>query len=194
MIEDANTKMTGHILIADKMSGEVVLDHWNSINPEAMSLALAQSLGRINVGGVYVGPIEYMCFGNGGTSVNGVGVITYLDKNITGLNASLYNQTYEKIVDQNNPLNTDPSENYMAVSHVSGNLFSDLTINCELNFGEPSDQLPIDNNTSSYTYNFDEIGLRSYSGNLITYTNFSPVAKASNRIFQISYTLRISLI
>jgi hypothetical protein len=160
-----------------------------------MSLALAQSLGRINVGGVFVGPIEYMVFGNGGTSVNGVGVITYLDKNITGLNASLYNQTYEKIVDQNNSQDTDPSTNYMSVAHVSGNLFSDLIVACELNFGEPSGQLALDNSTDvNGAYVFDEIGLKTYAGNLISYSNFSPVQKASNRIFQISYTLRISLI
>jgi len=197
MIEDTEhkIKMTGHVLITDKTSGEVIVDQINSINFESMSFALALSLARQNVAGTYVGPIESMVFGNGGTSVNGVGVITYLDKNVTGLNASLYNQTYSKIVDPNNPQNSDPTANYVNAVHVSGNLFSDIITTCTLEFGEPATQLALDNDTNANdTFVFDELALRIANGNLINYVNFHPVQKSSNRIFQIQYSLRIALV
>ena len=47
------------------------------------------------------GPIYKMAFGNGGTSVDPTGIITYLTPNSTGTNASLYNQTYAKVIDNN---------------------------------------------------------------------------------------------
>jgi len=197
MIEETEhkLKMTGHILIKDKMTEEVILDEWNAVNFESMSYALALSLANQQSGGVALGPIEYMVFGNGGTSVNGVGVITYLDANVTGLNASLYNQTYQKIVDPNNPQNPNTSDNYMSAVHVSGNLYSDVVVTCTLEFGEPSSQSALDNSTDANgTYTFDEMGLVNYNGNLLTYVNFAPVQKSSNRIFSIQYTLRIALV
>ena len=188
-------KMTGHVLITDKTSNEIILDQNNAVNFEAASYALALSLARQNVGGVYVGPIESMVFGNGGTSVNGVGVVTYLDKNVTGLNATLYNQTYSKIVDPNNPQNSDPTDNYVNAVHVSGNLFSDVVVICTLEFGEPATQMPLDNDTSmNDNFIFDELGIVNYNGNLLTYVNFHPVQKSANRIFQVQYTLRIALV
>jgi hypothetical protein len=196
MIRDSQElKMTGHVLITDKITKEVILDQNNAVNFEAMSYALALSLARQNVSGTYVGPIMEMVFGNGGTSVNGVGVVTYLAKNVTGLNATLYNQTYSKIVDQNNPQNTNPVDNYMNAVHVSGNLFSDVVVVCTLEFGEPSGQLALDNDTSmNDTFVFDELGLVNYNGNLLTYVNFHPVQKSANRIFEIQYSLRIALV
>lgn len=193
--EQQSLKMTGHVLITDKIANEVIVDQHNAVNFEAMSFALALSLARQNVSGTYVGPIKEMVFGNGGTSVNGVGVVTYLDKNVTGLNATLYNQTYSKIVDQNNPQNPNPVDNYMNAVHVSGNLFSDVVVVCTLEFGEPSTQLALDNSTSmNDSFVFDELGLVNYNGNLLTYVNFHPVQKSANRIFEIQYSLRIALV
>ena len=44
-----------------------------------------------------------MAFGNGGTRIDPTGIITYLTPNVIGTNAALYNQTYYKIIDANNP-------------------------------------------------------------------------------------------
>ena len=73
-----------------------------------------------------------IAFGNGGTNVDPTGVITYLPANSTGQNASLYNQTYYKVIDDNSSLNTDASRNKISVNHVSGNIYSDVVISCLL--------------------------------------------------------------
>ena len=201
MIDSENistTVKTGHLEIFDVTNTDnvtKVVDTYNSIHLENFNLALAESIARTSVSGVYVGPIQSMVFGNGGTSVNGVGVITYLSKNTVGQNATLYNQTYSKIVDQNNPLNVDITRNFLGITHVSGNLFSDIVVTCTLEFGEPVGQQAFDTTTNlNDDYIFDEIGLLNYDGKLLTHVLFSPCQKASNRIFQIVYSLRLSMV
>ena len=83
----------GHIKIFDPKSKEVYVEKRNAIHYENMSIALAESLSNEGSGFIYE-----MSFGNGGTSVDPTGIITYLTPNSTGTNASLYNQTYTKVV------------------------------------------------------------------------------------------------
>ena len=89
--DQSGVMMSGHIKIWDPESGEVIVDKRNAIHYENMSQALANSLANKTTGFVHE-----MAFGNGGTSVDPTGVITYLTPNSTGTNASLYNQTYYK--------------------------------------------------------------------------------------------------
>ena len=96
----------GHIKISDPSTGEVLINQRNAIHYENMSLALAESLANQGQGFVYE-----MAFGNGGTSVDPTGIITYLTPNSTGTNASLYNQTFKKVVDEKSVNNTDPTRN-----------------------------------------------------------------------------------
>ena len=84
----------GHIKIFDPTSGEILINKRNAIHYENMSIALAESLSNAGSGFVYE-----MSFGNGGTNIDPTGIITYLTPNSTGTNASLYNQTYTKVVD-----------------------------------------------------------------------------------------------
>jgi len=79
----------GHIKIFNPESGFVFVDKRNAIHYENMSVALAESLANAGQGFIYE-----IAFGNGGTSVDPTGIITYLTPNSTGTNASLYNQTY----------------------------------------------------------------------------------------------------
>ena len=74
----------GHIKIFDPKTGEVFINKRNAIHYENMSLALAESLSNAGQGFIYE-----MAFGNGGTSVDPTGIITYLTPNTTGTNASL---------------------------------------------------------------------------------------------------------
>jgi hypothetical protein len=138
-----------------------------------------------------------MAFGNGGSSVDPTGVITYLPPNVTGQNADLYNETYAKVVDDNSAANTDPAQNYMTVIHTAGKVYTDILVTCLLDYGEPAGQQAFDNSTNfNGEYVFDELGLKSANGSLtnlrlITHVIFHPVQKSLNRQIQIDYTLRI---
>lgn len=191
MIKDeAQLKMIGHITISDAETKEVLVDQDNAIHFESMSLAIAQSLGRKPEG-----PIKEMAFGNGASTVNGVGQITYLANNTVGASASLYNQTFIKIVDNLDTGNLDPANNKIDISHVTGNLFSDIIITCTLDFGEPSGQDAFDDTTDLETdFVFDEIAIINRDGKLLTHVIFSPVQKSLNRKIEILYTIRIQMI
>ena len=158
-----------------------------------MSISLAESLGNAGTGWIYE-----MGFGNGGTSVDPTGIITYLTPNNVGVNASLYNQTYYKTVDDNNVNNTDPSRNFIETRHTLGATYTDILISCLLDYGEPSGQEAFDNSTDmDGNYVFDELGLKAFTtnganaGRLLTHVVFHPVQKSLNRLIQIDYTIRI---
>ena len=182
--------------VYDPNNGEVFVDKHNAINYENMSEAIADTLSSRGYGEIY-----QMAFGNGGASVDETGVITYLPPNTTGQNAALYNQTYEKIVDDTSVFNLDPTRNKMTVSHTTGKVYTDILVQCLLDYGEPAGQAAFDNSTQTdSSYIFDELGLLANYGNdndgnvitrLLTHVIFHPVQKSLNRQIQIDYTVRI---
>jgi hypothetical protein len=181
----------GHIKIFDPQTKEVFIDKRNAIHYENMSVAMVQSLSNQGQGTVY-----QMVFGTGGTVVDPTGLITYLTPNTIGVNSSLYNQTYAKVVDQNAIENLDPVRNKMEVRHISGATYSDILISCLLDYGEPLDQEAFDNSVDmNGNFVFDELGLQSYNpngtGKLLTHVVFHPVQKSLNRLLQIDYTIRV---
>lgn len=187
MFDKKNTMIQGHIKIWDKNTGQILIDKPNAIHYENMSEALAQSIANKGTGFV-----NQMAFGNGATAVDTTGVITYLPTNTFGQSASLYNQTYAKVVDNTSALNTDPARNYIEIRHTPGTIYSDIFVSCLLDYTEPSGQQAFDNSaTMSGTYVFDELGLLSESGRLLTHVIFHPVQKSLNRLIQIDYTIRI---
>ena len=192
MMDLGPAKIEGFLRIYDPNSGDTFVDKYNAIHYENMSIALAQSLANKNIGFIYA-----MAFGNGGSSVDPTGVITYLPPNTTGQNADLYNQTYIKVVDGNSPANTDPTRNNLTVLHTSGQVYTDVLVTCLLDYGEPPGQQAFDNSTNfNGEYVFDELGLKSWEGSaddlmLITHVIFHPVQKSLNRQIQIDYTVRI---
>jgi hypothetical protein len=161
-----------------------------------MSISMADTLSSRGYGEIYE-----MAFGNGGASVDETGVITYLPPNVNGQNAALYNQTYVKIVDDTSVFNRDPSRNKMTVLHTTGKYYSDILVQCLLDYGEPSGQAAFDNSTQTDgEYVFDELGLLANYGTaengdvitkLLTHVIFHPVQKSLNRQIQIDYTIRI---
>lgn len=182
--------ISGHLLITEIETGKILLNKSNAIHFENMSIAIARSLANKPNG-----PIYKMCFGNGGSTVNGLGIITYLPPNVQGQNADLYNQTYEKIVDDTISGSTDTT---MAVVHQTNALFSDIVINCVLGFGEPAGQNAFDDATDTNTdFMFDEIGLKTESDSddsmLLSHVIFSPIQKSLNRSLKIQYTIRIQM-
>lgn len=189
-------KINGFLKIWDPVSGEIFVDKTNAINYENMSEAIALTLSSRNYGEIY-----QMAFGNGGASVDQTGVITYLPPNVVGQNAALYNQTYEKIVDDTSVFNLDPTRNKMTVLHTTGKLYTDILVQCLLDYGEPAGQDAFDNSTQTdSSFVFDELGLLANYGQdnegnvisrLLTHVIFHPVQKSLNRQIQIDYTIRI---
>lgn len=189
-------KVEGFLKIYDPNDGEIFVDKKNAINYENMSIAIADTLSSRGYGEIYE-----MAFGNGGASVSDTGVITYLPPNVTGQNAALYNQTYAKIVDDTSVFNLDPTRNKMTVTHTTGKYYTDILVQCLLDYGEPAGQAAFDNSTQTdSSYIFDELGLLANYGTdssgavitkLLTHVIFHPVQKSLNRQIQIDYTVRI---
>ena len=189
--EENGVMLQGHIKISNPETGEIIVDKRNAIHYENMSISLAESLANAGQGTIYE-----MAFGNGGTSIDPTGIITYLTPNSTGTNASLYNQTFIKVVDDRSVNNTDPARNKIESRHVSGTNYTDIVVSCLLDYGEPSGQDAVDNATNADSlYVFDELGLVSYlpsgQGRLLTHVIFHPVQKSLNRLIQIDYTVRV---
>ena len=186
------TKIEGFVKIHDPKTGQILLDKKNAIHYENISVCMANTLSDKTNGYIY-----QMAFGNGGSAVDPTGVITYLPPNTTGTNASLYNETYTKVVDNNSAANQDPANNFITVVHTSGQVYTDIIVTCLLDYGEPAGQQAFDNGTNfNGEYVFDELGLQCWNGSssnllLITHVIFHPVQKSLNRQIQIDYTLRI---
>ena len=192
MIETALNSITGHVLIRDYRTKDVIVDKMNSINYENFSIALAQGVSYRSEG-----YINEMVFGNGAAVVSGVGTVTYLPPNVVGTDAQLYNQTYNKVVNDNNSLNTDTSKNFIRTIHTPGTLYTDVQITCVLDLGEPSGQMAFDTATDLTTpYVFNELGLKTRksvanTGLLISHVVFNPIQKSLNREIEVVYTIRI---
>ena len=198
--ESSGIYIRGHIKISDVTEPDnklVLIDKPNAIHYENFSQALAYSIANKSQNFIYE-----MNFGNGGTSVDPTGIITYLPTNTVGQNANLYNPTYSKIVDNTVVANLDPTNNKMTITHVPGTVYTDILVSCLLDYGEPQGQELFDNSQNlNGLYVFDELGLRGRStdgttglastGLLLTHVVFMPVQKSLNRLIQIDYTVRI---
>jgi len=190
-------QVQGFVKIFDPVSGEVFVNKKNAIHYENMSISLAETLSNRTLaqGG---GSIYLMAFGNGGSSVDPTGVITYLPPNTTGANADLYNETYARVVDDNSAADTDVTNNFMQVLHTSGQVYTDILVSWLLDYGAVPGQQAFDNSTNfNGEYVFDELGLKAVTGEdltqlrLLTHVIFHPVQKSLNRQIQIDYTVRI---
>ena len=175
--ESAKPMVEGFFKITDTDTGEVILDTTNAINYENMSVTLASMLAsQTGIAG-----IQSLSLGNGGCVVNSTGDITYLSPNINGTTASLYNQTYSV-------------EGTSVTLHIPGKPYTDIVMSFSIGYSDIDGQDAFDNSTSLSSYTFNEIGLISYNGLLLTHCVFSPIQKSLNRSFTITYTLRISMV
>jgi hypothetical protein len=193
MESNTNLSIKGFLRVFDPETNFTYVEKSNAIHYENMSEAIATSLS--NKGNSF---ISEMHFGNGGTTVDPTGVITYLPTNTNTQNADLYSPQYFKIVDDTNVANGDPLRNKISVIHVLGQLYSDIVISCLLDYGEPNGQAVFDNSQDlNGQFVFDELGLKGFNasgeglGKLLTHVIFSPVQKSLNRLIQIDYTVRI---
>lgn len=189
-MDQVKINVEGHVLIKDVDSGEIILNRRNAIHYENMSFAIASSLSNSFDVNKTEGFIDKLAFGNGGVVIDGSGNVTYRSVNTSETTASLHNQTYEKDVDFT--IDEDPDNNTTVV-HTGGTTYSDVVVTCTLDYTEPEGQDPLDDtNDQEGNFVFDEIGLVSQQGRLLTHLIFHPVQKSVNRKIQVVYTVRFS--
>ena len=187
-IETPLIGIEGHIKIWDPESGEVLVRRRNAVNYENMSVAIANLLAN-ETGGTSTYEIKTMRFGNGGTSIDGLGAVTYKATNTNSASGALYNQTHSQTIDE---AISGSADNGTEVSHTSPNTYSDIAVTCTLDYGSPSGQDTADTATNmNDTYVFDELALYTANDTLLTHVIFHPVQKSANRKIQVVYTLRI---
>ena len=188
--DQAGIKLSGHILIRDKETGEELVNKRNAIHYGNMANFIARALND-KLGDYY---IHFMAFGNGATSVDSAGKVIYKSPRVSESyesSGSLYSRTYQKIISNNTT--TDKIE------VVPGASYTDLKITCTLGYNEPSDADAFDTSTTNDgSYVFDELGLLSYADDIndsimLTHVVFHPVQKSQNREIEIVYTVRIQL-
>ena len=151
-----------------------------------------------NAQGAY---IQYMAFGNGGTSVDTTGKVLYKTPRVSEAfesGANLYSRTYYKTI------NTTSNE-LDKIDIIAGPSYTDIKMTCTLGYDEPADQDLFDSSTTNQgDYIFDEMAIFSYptqpgdavpinSSTMLTHVVFHPVQKSQNRIIEIIYTIRIQL-
>ena len=197
--DEVSIRIEGHLKIkewsswedmesGDDSKAKILVNKRNAIHNENASIIIARGLANKENGAVYS-----MHFGSGGATIDPLGNIVYAVPNTEGASASLYTETYFEVVDENKAA---PTGNQMSVRHVSGTLFSDVEIRCVLDKNEPFGQAAFDDvatNLNENQYIFDEIGLKSEDGLLMTHVVFSPVEKSANRIIEVVYVLRIRI-
>ena len=184
-IEKPLIDIEGHIKIWDPESGEVMVRRRNAVNFENMSVALANLLANES-GATSTYEIATVRFGNGGTSIDGTGAVTYKATNTNTASGSLYNQTHSQTVDDSS------ADNSVEVTHTSPNNYSDVVTTCTLDYNVPAGQDATDTATNMEgTYVFDELALYTANGDLLTHVIFHPVQKSANRKIQVVYTLRM---
>jgi hypothetical protein len=185
--ENFRIKVNGHVQIKDS-DGNVLLDKKNAIHPQNMATVIARGLSRDADGYIYK-----LCFGNGGTFFNSSGQIVYRPPNTIGT-ADLYNLTYEVNVDDQST-GTPVTNSVTSSASPSPAITSIVTITTQLNANEPAGQAVQDNVTvdPESLFTFDEIGLKSPDGLLLSHLVFNPFEKTGNRAFLITYTLTISV-
>ena len=190
-MENVNVNIIGHVLIKDFDTGDIVLNKRNDIHKENMSDALTRVLSNTLFSSNNVGIIKNIVLGNGGININDEGNINYKYPRVNNLIDTLYNQTLSVDVDYDE--DTDEDNNVVS-NHIDGTNYSDVVITCSLDYGDPTDQeSTVDSTDITSQYVFNELGLLSNNGRLLTHLIFHPIQKSANRKFQIIYTLRFSI-
>jgi len=186
--QKTNFKLEGHVLIQDQ-DGNVILDKRNAIHPQNMTLVVARSLARMDNGYIFK-----MAFGNGGTFLNASSELVYKTPNIIGVSADLYNRTYEVQVDELTA-GTPTANSVTAVPSPAPALTSLIIVKAQLSASEPLGQAVSDGITTDpeADFVFDELGLLSPDGLLLTHLVFNPMEKTANRAWLITYVITVGV-
>lgn len=185
---NVDLQLEGRVLIHDLHTGELLMQRKNAIHPQNMALVVSRALAREDNGYVFE-----LVFGNGGTFLNTSSALVYKSPNVIGSGATLYNQTYAVQVDEISA-GTPVTNSVVALPSPAPSLTSLVVVTAQLSALEPLGQAVADSLTTDpeAAFVFDEIGLKSPDGLLLSHLVFSPIEKTANRAWLITYTITIS--
>lgn len=183
------TKIKGHVLIKDKNTGEVLCDKFNAVHPQNMAKVLARGLANEPNQQIF-----QIALGNGGTYIDSTQSIVYNSPNIVGISANLYNTTYTEVVDDGNS-GVGIGNSVISQAAPSPDISSLVICTIQLSANEPAGQATTDGVTTNpdSLYTFDELGLKTVDGLLLSHIVFNPIEKNAQRELIISYTLTVSV-
>lgn len=190
-----NTEVQGHVEIKDAVTGEILVSQHNDVHPQNMARAIARGLAHEPAAWIYK-----MKFGNGGTHIDAGGHIVYNPPNTIGTAATLYNTTYEEVVDDS--VTAEVPNQVTSASSPNPAITSTVTISVTLDSTQPAGQAPGDGTTTDpdAPFMFDELGLftapnaeNSTEGSMLTHLIYSPIEKTANRQLVVTYTLTVKV-
>lgn len=179
MKQAAHLRVVGRLKITNADSGQELLNQTNAIHGQNFAFAVVRALSN-EPNGV----VSRLCLGDGGTFLNSSSVLTFRLPNSTGEQADLYSQTYEQLVDDQ-AAGVSPSNFTVPVAPVAPSITSTVLVNALLTSTDPT-------NNPAVTYTFDEVGLKTADGLLLTHIIFTPIDKTTAQTFLITYTLEVS--
>lgn len=203
MQEILKTKVAGHVLVKDTLTGEVLLDQHNAIHAANMATAIARGLANSPNYQIYK-----LKLGNQGTYIDTSQQIIFRPTNTTSVTvdpaADLYNATYVEIVDEND--GGVGVGNSVTYTNVPASTMTRVIVTAVISSNEAINN-PTDQDGPSLdpdgAFFFDELGLftQETSGTLLngtgelmlTHLIFSPIEHTGNRELTIVYTLTISV-
>ena len=187
--ENSRIGMQGHILITDMDSGKVVLDVMNAVHKENMAAAIASAMTNSVDSDGKEGFVNKLCFGDGGSESTSDGRMIYGKTNSTGHAAGLHSAIYQKIVDYRPIPGNDTT--HTRISHVPGTDSAAIRIICVLDNDEP--EVGSTGRNSGTDFVFDEMGVVSQQGHLLTHATFHPIRKGVDNRLRIEYSLNMIL-
>jgi len=212
------SQVVGTLKIYDKESGDVLVQKKNAIHPGNMAYVMASAMAgkptSVNSSGTTGPSINWMQFGNGGsTSTTTLSYRsprvypTYDNKSIVASNSSLYVPKYEQLTTN---IVYYPGED-MGAGEIVPNNTSKVKFSVDLTHADYAtavgESIPTSDSSASSAqaeaFTFDEIGLMAGvtdSGALdktktlmLTHVTFHPVLLAANRTIVIDYTVTIQI-
>jgi len=212
------SQVVGTLKIYDKESGDVLVQKKNAIHPGNMAYVMASAMAgkptSVNSSGTTGPSINWMQFGNGGsTSTTTLSYRsprvypTYDNKSIVASNSSLYVPKYEQLTTN---IVYYPGED-MGAGEIVPNNTSKVKFSVDLTHADYAtavgETIPSSDSSASASqveaFTFDEIGLMAGvtdSGALdktktlmLTHVTFHPVLLAANRTIVIDYTVTIQI-
>ena len=187
-MENMMISMNGHILVTDVDTGSIMLDAANDIHRENMSAALASVMTNSKDADGREGFVNKLCFGSGGTLTKSNGQIVYHDANASGHESSLYNAVYQKNVN----FQPENDETHTRIVHAAGASDTTIKIICMLDYNEPASGSAGRNSGDNFV--FDEMGVLSQQGHLLTHAVFHPIRKGVDKRIKIEYSINIDIV